>query len=76
MLVILRICFCVNIKESEARQKSDTGLEMELLQKYLFIPLDIFQERQQNESTKDKRDAWLTLFSSDDHSLSGISEDI
>ncbi len=45
---------------------SDTGLEMELLQKYLFIPLDIFQERQQNESIKDKRDAWLTLFSSDD----------
>ena len=42
------------------------GLEMELLQKYLFILLDIFQERQQNESIKDKRDAWLTLFSYDD----------
>ena len=34
--------------------------------KYLFIPLDIFRERQQNKSIKDKRDAWLTLFSSDD----------
>ena len=46
-------------------QKSDTGLEMELLQKYLFIPLDIFQKRQQNESINNKRDAWLTLFSND-----------
>ncbi len=32
----------------------------------MFIPLDIFRERQQNKSIKDKRDAWLTLFSSDD----------
>ena len=38
---------------------------MELLQKYLFIPLDIFQKRQQNESINNKRDAWLTLFSND-----------
>lgn len=47
-------------------QKSDTGLEMELLQKYLFIPLDIFRKNQQNKENSTKRDAWLTLFSSDD----------
>lgn len=47
-------------------QKSDTGLEMELLQKYLFVPLDIFRKSQHNKSINNKRDAWLTLFSSDD----------
>ena len=47
-------------------QKSDTGLEIELLQKYLFIPLDIFQENKHNRDIKVKRDAWLTLFSSED----------
>ena len=29
-------------------QKSNTGLEIELLQKYLFIPLDIFRENRHN----------------------------
>ena len=48
------------------RQKSDSGLELELLQKYLFIPLDIFTENRQNRNIRSKRDAWLTLFSSDD----------
>lgn len=47
-------------------QKSDTGLKMELLQKYLFIPLDIFQQNKHNGNIRDKREAWLTLFSSDD----------
>ena len=47
-------------------QKSDTGLEIELLQKYLFIPLDIFCENKHNKDIKEKRDAWLTLFSSED----------
>ncbi len=47
-------------------QKSDTGLKMEFLQKYLFIPLDIFKECKQNKDISDKRDAWLTLFTSDE----------
>ncbi len=38
---------------------------MEFLQKYLFIPLDIFRKRKQNEGIMDKRDAWLTLFAED-----------
>ena len=47
-------------------QKSDTGLHMEFLQKYLFIPLDIFRKSKHNKDIKDKRDAWLALFSSDE----------
>lgn len=46
-------------------QKSDTGLQMEFLQKYLFIPLDIFRKSKHNGDIEDKRDAWLALFSSD-----------
>lgn len=47
-------------------QKSDTGLKLELLQKYIFIPLDIFRENQQNKGIKKKLDAWLTLLSFDE----------
>ncbi len=39
---------------------------MELLQKYLFIPLDIFQKNTHNVNIKIRKDAWLALFSSDD----------
>lgn len=45
-------------------QSSDTGLEMELLQKYVFIPLDIFRKKHNNIDTE--LDAWLTFLSSDD----------
>lgn len=47
-------------------QKSDTGLRIELLQKYLFIPLDIFTKNRQNRNRNRKRVAWLALFSSDE----------
>ena len=39
---------------------------MDLLQKYLFIPLDIFAKSQQNKDIANKSDGWLTLFSSDE----------
>ena len=56
-------------------QKSNTGLHMEFLQKYLFIPLDIFRKSKQNKDIKDKRDAWLVLFSSDEpETLIGLIE--
>lgn len=45
---------------------SDTGLELELLQKYVFIPLDIFLKSKQ--TIDNKLDGWLTLFASDDPS--------
>ncbi len=44
-------------------QTSDTGLELNLLQKYIFIPLDIFKKSIQNEPIKNKLDAWLFFFS-------------
>ncbi len=36
------------------------------MQKYLFIPLDIFAKSQQNKDIANKSDGWLTLFSSDE----------
>lgn len=36
-------------------QKSDTGLEMDLLQKYLFIPLDIFRKNKQNNKLEEQK---------------------
>lgn len=46
-------------------QKSNTGVRLELLQKYLFIPLDIFKEKQHNKEITNKLDAWLTFISTD-----------
>lgn len=45
--------------------RSDTGLQLELLQKYLFIPLDIFRKNKQNKLIADKLNAWLMFFSTD-----------
>jgi predicted RNase H-like nuclease (RuvC/YqgF family) len=36
-----------------------------LLQKYIFIPLDVFRERKHNKIIKDDLEAWLTFFSTD-----------
>ena len=47
-------------------QKSDTGLDLPLLQKFLFIPLDIFLKNQHNKDIGNKLDAWLLFFASDD----------
>ncbi len=47
-------------------QRSNTGLEMELLQKYIFIPLDIFHEIQQNKPIRNRLDAWLIFLGEDD----------
>ena len=45
-------------------QKSNTGLSIELLQKYIFIPLDIFKSISHNIDSE--LCAWLTFLSSDD----------
>ena len=47
-------------------QKSDTGLKAELLQKYIFIPIDIFKKTQQNKDVTGKLDAWLLFLSTDE----------
>lgn len=46
--------------------KSDTGLELKLLQNYIFIPLDIFRAELQNKGIETERDAWLAFLSCDD----------
>ena len=46
--------------------RSNTGLELNLLQKFLFIPLDIFREIRHDRGIKGKLEAWLTLLSSDE----------
>ena len=47
------------------KQQSDTGLELELLQKYVFIPLDIFRGIYHN-NLRNKTEAWLTFLSKDE----------
>ena len=48
------------------RQGSDTGVAMDLLQNYIFIPLDIFRENVHNKGIKNKLDAWLVFLSMDE----------
>jgi len=47
-------------------QKSDTGLELNLLQKYYFIPLDIFRKNSHNKSINTDLDAWLIFLTTDE----------
>lgn len=51
-------------------QRSDTGLELNLLQKYIFIPLDIFRKLKQNKDGSVKigsrLDAWLAFLCMDE----------
>ena len=50
--------------------RSDTGIHLDLLQKYLFIPLDIFKKSFHNKAVTgktitSKTDAWLTFLCMD-----------
>ena len=49
-------------------QKSDTGVEMDLLQEYTFICLDIFNDTIHNEGRKieSRLEEWLVFLSQDD----------
>ena len=49
------------------RQKSDTGLELDLLQEYTFICLDIFRSIIQNKDRKEwsRLDKWLIFLCED-----------
>ena len=49
-----------------AKQVFDTKLELNLLQEYIMIPLDIFKKSMENKSIETPLEAWLTFFSSDD----------
>lgn len=39
----------------------DTGLQLNTLQKYVLVPLDIYKGNKQNEDIKDELDAWLAF---------------
>ena len=55
-------------QETHCEQKSDTGVEVNLLQEYTFICLDIFSDIIQNENRKIKNslEEWLVFLSQDD----------
>ena len=41
----------------------DTGLELNLLQNFIFITLDIFQKNMENKSVETELEAWLMFYS-------------
>lgn len=47
-------------------QKSDTGLEIDLLQEFVFVALDIFRNRPQYRDIKERLEGWLTFLISDE----------
>ena len=49
-----------------SKQQTDTGVEIELLQEFVFISLDIAKEFYDNNSVRNKLEAWL-IFLSDDN---------
>lgn len=46
--------------------RSDTGIEIDLLQKYVFVSLDNFRKRSHNEIIKNELEAWLTFFATEE----------
>ncbi len=48
------------------RQHSDTGLSLNLLQEYYFIPLDIFRKNMENKIISCDLEAWLSFLSFDE----------
>lgn len=48
-----------------AKQRTDTGLELDFLQEFVLIPLDIFKENYHNKGITNKLEAWLTFFTMD-----------
>lgn len=49
-----------------SKQRTNTGLEMNLLQEFFFIPIDIVKKIYDNDGIRNKLDAWLIFLSSDD----------
>ncbi len=45
---------------------SDTGLQLNMLQNFIFIPVDIFIQKLHNEGIQSELDAWLTFLGCDE----------
>ena len=64
--------FCTGTKgikilyDSVFKEISDTGINMDLLQEYVYIPLDVFQKIVQNKGVRNKLEAWLMFLSTDE----------
>ena len=43
------------------KQQSDSGLEMNFLQEYILLPLDIYKKAMQNKSIETELEAWLAF---------------
>lgn len=69
--------FCTGTKgikilyDSVFKEISDTGINMDLLQEYVYIPLDVFQKIVQNKGVRNKLEAWLMFFSTDEPEKNG-----
>ena len=48
-----------------SKQQTDTGVKVELLQEFLFIPLDIVKKIYHNKGVSNKFEAWLVFLSED-----------
>jgi len=48
-----------------SKQIFDSGLELDLLQEYIMIPLDIYHKRMDNKPIETPMEAWLTFLSDD-----------
>ena len=48
------------------KKRSATGLKLELLQEYFFIPLDIFRKILHNKGIRNELEAWLAFLSVDE----------
>lgn len=49
-----------------AEQKFDTGLQLPLIQKYVYIPLDVYRKNLHNKAIKTELEAWLGFLAFDD----------
>ena len=47
-------------------EASDSGIKLNLLQNFIFIPVDIFLNKLHNEGINSKLDAWLTFLGCDE----------
>ena len=45
---------------------SDTGIELKMLQNFIFVPIDIFLNKMHNEGIQSTLDAWLTFLGCDE----------
>ena len=48
-----------------AKQVFQTGLELDMLQEYVLIPLDIYKESKHNKAIENKLEAWLSFLCDD-----------